>query len=118
MNFWYVPEGAEDEELFGDDGMTEELEQNENKVMKDQEIDAKERRNYRKQEDMIKDRESSKVEQNLTNVNETGPVPYTAGELIGLSRSIEAIIGDALGDVTKVTNFGFSKSYDIQQTEM
>jgi hypothetical protein len=39
---------------------------------------------------------------NSKEVNETEPVPYTAGELIGLSRDIEAMIGDALGDVTKV----------------
>ena len=109
MNFWYLPKGVEDDELVGDVETTEELVQNEDKIMKDQAVDANEES---KQQKEGKTNESSKEEENMTKVNETGPVvPYTAGELIGLSRDIEAMIGDAVGDVTKVKNRGLSMRY-------
>ena len=85
MNFWYSPKGTEDDELVGNPRTTEELVEN-------QDIDAEE--TFEKQKD--------KINENSTKMNKTEP--YTAGELIGLSRDIEAMIGDALGDVTKVKN--------------
>ena len=88
MNFWYLPKSAEDDEIVKNAESREKLVQNMENVIKDQEIEGK--------KEMVNE---------MTKVNETEPVPYTAGELIGLSRDIEAMIGDALGDVTKVNNF-------------
>jgi hypothetical protein len=75
MNFWYFPK--DDEE-------------NEDKSMEEQDM---------------KEKDKTIKEMNSKQVNETEPVPYTAGELIGLSRDIEEMIGDALGDVSKVKHF-------------
>jgi hypothetical protein len=75
MNFWYFPK--DDEE-------------NEDKSMEEQDM---------------KEKGKTIKEMNSKEVNETEHVPYTAGELIGLSRDIETMIGDALGDVSKVKHF-------------
>ena len=83
MNFWYLPKGAEDDELNQDAGTIEELEQN-GKIAEDQEKDVG---------------EENKIQKGL--INETN-VPYSAGELIGLSRDIEGMVGEALGDPSKV----------------
>ncbi len=107
MNFWFLPEGAEDDELIEDAGTTEQLERNKNKFLGDQETRANEKGKSKIEEDKIKRKESIKGEENMTKINKTGPIPYTAGELIGLSREIETIIGEALGNVTKVKISGY-----------
>jgi hypothetical protein len=86
MNFWYLPKGSEGDDIFTKAQSKEELLKNEKKIMNEQEMEDKD----------------ETVKEILKKVNETEPVPYTAGELIGLSRDIEEMIGDALGDVTKV----------------
>jgi hypothetical protein len=43
MNFWFLPEGAEDDELIEDAGTTEQLERNKNKFLGDQETRANEK---------------------------------------------------------------------------
>ena len=108
MNFWYVPNGHEDDEQI-EDGLT--LKQDGNQTLNDgeEEKEEKEESKEEKGESKIKagvkmkrtNKESSKVEDSMK-LNETEPVPYSAGELIGLSRDIENMIGEALGDVTKV----------------
>jgi hypothetical protein len=118
MNFWYLPKSVEDDKLLENDARTTgEHEQDENTFLKDKEIDVNVKRRSKTGEDKIKEKDNSKAEENMATVNETGPVPYTAGELIGLSRDIEAMIGEALGDVTKVNIFGFSKSW-IHNTQL
>ena len=87
MNFWYFPKDDEDDEIVKDAESIEEK-RTQNETMKNQ---------------VGKDEAIKKM--NSEEMNETEPVPYTAGQLIGLSRDIEAMIGDALGDVTKVKNF-------------
>ena len=108
MNFWYLPKGAEDGKFEENTKTTKEL-NTKNKQMNDK----KESNN--KQKDEIKEHESSvNPEKNMTTLNKTAPEPYSAGELIGLSRDIEAMVEEALGDATKVSsNFTRSTTHYI-----
>ena len=104
MNFWYLPKGAEDEKFEENTKTTKELN------TKDKQINDKGESNN-KQRDEIKEHESSvNPEKNMTTLNKTTPEPYSAGELIGLSRDIEAMVEEALGDATKVNSYLLSSS--------
>ena len=104
MNFWYLPKGAEDGKFEENIKTTKELN------TKDKQMNDKKESNN-KQEDEIKEHKSRvHPEKTMTMLNKTTPEPYSAGELIGLSRDIEAMVEEALGDATKVNSDLLSSS--------
>ena len=108
MNFWYLPEGTEDEKSLENTDMTE----GRNENMKDERVDDGRESNKKE----IKERESGEnPQENTTLFNKTTPAPYNAGELIGLSRDIEAMVEEALGDATKVNNLRYAAHYMFYQ---
>lgn len=97
MNFWYLPKGAGDEKLVENTETTTEL-NTKDKQMND-------RGELNKKQDGIKEQESNEnLEENMMKLNKTTSARFSAGELIGLSRDIEAMVEEALGDATKVNN--------------
>ena len=107
MNFWYLPEGTEDEKSLENNDMTE----GRNENMKDERMhDGRE--SNKKQ---IKEIKEENPQENTTPLNKTTPAPYSAGELIGLSRDIEAMVEEALGDATKVNNLRYAAHYMFHQ---
>ena len=111
MNFWYLPEGTEDEKSIQNTDMTE----GRNENTKDEQMNDT-RESNKKQKNEIKEHESSEnPQENTTPFNKTTPAPYSAGELIGLSRDIEAMVEEALGDATKVNNLRYTAHYMSHQ---
>lgn len=111
MNFWYLPKD--------DSGHAEEetIENNNREAKEEQQIELRKQEDETKKnkgetgqskEMESKGKEKKKgvaVEERQAEDNETEIVPLTAGNLIGLSREIEEMVGTALGDVTKVGEF-------------
>ncbi|XP_028402003.1 hypoxia-inducible factor 1-alpha inhibitor-like isoform X2 [Dendronephthya gigantea] len=103
MNFWYLPKDAEDE-LVEDAKIAAEEEQVES-IGSEKEPNGKSGEQGKEDKSEIEDKEEKMEEEGEKQFNKTRPDAYTAGELIGLSRDIEAMVGEALNDVKKVGAF-------------
>ena len=103
MNFWYLPKDAEDESV--EDAELAAVEDQAESIRNDEEPNGQSGKQEEENKIEIKSKKGEMEEESQKQFNATRPVAYTAGELIGLSRDIEAMVGEALNDVKKVKKY-------------